>query len=683
MPTRFLVFDEPPRSEYCVAVQDGRAAHSYTVREEDYTFQAALSTFKRPPSPRPAPIPPPDSQLFDHDTSAEDHYATFGPGQTGDWGEEEEEEEQEDATGDFRAAGQGTRTDDGTEDMDLVDSRLHGFLPPPTQDPHALSQLRSQHHFQSQSRTFDISARPETQPTFLGSQEMSMVSVGAPPRFDWHKWDLVRFDNLRGLLQNKPRGGKQLKVSVLAVIMDIRPMREVGAGKHVAEWDLEDPTGQIVKFSLWGSGGDELSSHVRREDVVWIGDCRLSEYQGRLQLSATYTSGQGKPDRWGLQVCWRGNVVTDDDHQHRFHEGFRDQGLFSTPLQPLLPLRLRPFTRPITVMPPKASKRKVDVDSDAEVSSHSESEQIKKPAAKKSKAKEPVKPLDASLPHNTTFPKDLQPFPTKAEGSVRLSAWNVCGIKACDKKGFRSYLEAEDADIIILTETKSVDPQIKELDDRYEHRYWGTDPKKGYAGTAVLSKIKPVSVVFGLPGTKEPQANSAGRCVTLEFENSYVVGTYVPNAGAKLANLDKKEAWNEAFEAYLRELDAKKAVIWGGDLNVVPTETDVRNWKTNYNKTAGATQQEIDGFEKQLNPSAESGHKPLKDAWRQLHPDAVGYYTYFSARFQCREKGIGWRLDSFVVSERLMEKVKQCEIRLEIYGASDHVPVVLDIEGPL
>jgi AP endonuclease 1 len=126
----------------------------------------------------------------------------------------------------------------------------------------------------------------------------------------------------------------------------------------------------------------------------------------------------------------------------------------------------------------------------------------------------------------------------------------------------------------------------------------------------------------------------------------------VPNAGAKLATLGKKEAWNEAFEAYLRDLDSKKAVIWGGDFNVVPTEADVRNWKTNYNKTAGCTQKEIDGFEAQLNPSAESGHKPLKDAWRQLHPDAVGYYTYFSARFQCREKGIGWRLDSFVVSAR-------------------------------
>lgn len=140
---------------------------------------------------------------------------------------------------------------------------------------------------------------------------------------------------------------------MLAVIVDIRPMREVGHGKHVAEWDLMDPTGQSVRFSLWGSGGDELSRHVRREDVVWIGgerfqsaearsillcanlirpnvlpaaDCRLSEYQGHLQLTANYYLGEDTPKGWGLQVCWRGNVVTDEDHQHRFHEGFRDQG---------------------------------------------------------------------------------------------------------------------------------------------------------------------------------------------------------------------------------------------------------------------------------------------------------------------------------------------------------------------
>jgi hypothetical protein len=168
-------------------------------------------------------------------------------------------------------------------------------------------------------------------------------------------------------------------------------------------------------------------------------------------------------------------------------------------------------------MSPKASKRKVAAESDAEVSSHSDSEQTKKPAAKKSKAKEPVKPLDASLPHNTAFPKDLQPFPAKAEGSVRLSAWNVCGIKACDKKvssplfrrvvfradwshspllqGLRSYLEAEDADIVILTETKSVDPEIKELKDRYEVRR-GRAPLPG-AESMLLTPPLPTVPLLG------------------------------------------------------------------------------------------------------------------------------------------------------------------------------------------
>ncbi|KAL8293095.1 hypothetical protein RQP46_000789 [Phenoliferia psychrophenolica] len=323
--------------------------------------------------------------------------------------------------------------------------------------------------------------------------------------------------------------------------------------------------------------------------------------------------------------------------------------------------------------------------SDSDASQHSSDEgtkkKAKKPAAKK--AAVPVAPLDASLPVNTVFPVDLKPFTPKADGSVRIAAWNVCGIKACEKKGLIAYVVAEDADILVLTETKTGEPSIAELSERYPHRYWGVDPKKGNAGTAVLSKLEPLEVTFGFPDSTEPQAESAGRIVTLEFEKTYVVGTYVQNAGQKLATLDKKEAWNVAFEKYLRILDAKKPVIWTGDLNVVPTERDIRNWKTNYNKTAGCTDSEINAFNAQLNPPVDSGHKKLVDVWRHLHPDLEGHYTYYSYRFQCRVKGIGYRLDFFVLSEQLVEKVKQCEIRLEVYGASDHVPVVLDIEGPL
>ncbi|KAI5476515.1 exodeoxyribonuclease III [Pseudohyphozyma bogoriensis] len=325
-----------------------------------------------------------------------------------------------------------------------------------------------------------------------------------------------------------------------------------------------------------------------------------------------------------------------------------------------------------------APKRKVvDPVSDAEGSGAED-----KKAPKKAKGKGPVVPLDPSLPINTAFPAELS-FPAKPAGTIRIAAWNICGIQASQKKGFSKYVEAEDSDILVLTETKTSDPGFPVLSEKYPHRYFGVDPKKGYAGTAILSKLEPQSVVFGLPTTAEPLSATAGRIVTLEFENTYVVGTYVPNAGNGLVNLDKKEAWNVAFEKYLRELDAKKAVIWTGDLNVVPTDKDIRNWSTNYNKSAGCTDQEISGFNSQLNPSSESGHKKLIDVWRHLNPDKVGYYTYFSYRFQCRVKGIGWRLDYFVVSERILEKIKTCEIRLEVYGASDHVPLMLEFEGSL
>ncbi|KAM0753627.1 hypothetical protein T439DRAFT_322519 [Meredithblackwellia eburnea MCA 4105] len=332
-----------------------------------------------------------------------------------------------------------------------------------------------------------------------------------------------------------------------------------------------------------------------------------------------------------------------------------------------------------------APKRKSKADtpvSDSDAASSTE-EAPQKKAKKATKTKEPVKPLDPTLPTNTVIPPDLLTFESKAEGVVRIATWNVCGIKACDKKGLRQYVAAEDADILVLCETKTGEPDIADLTAKYPYRYWGVDPKKGNAGTAILSKLEPIQVTFGMPTTKEPQSESAGRIVTLEFANSFVVGTYVQNAGMKLANMDKKEAWNAAFEVYLRQLDSKKPVVWTGDLNVVPTEKDIRNWSTNYNKSPGCTEKEITAYMAQLHPAPDSGHQKLVDVWRHLHQDVVGYYTYFSYKFQCRIKGIGWRLDSFIVSERILTKVKQCEIRLTIYGASDHVPVVLDIEGPL
>ncbi|KAI0807326.1 Endonuclease/exonuclease/phosphatase [Fomes fomentarius] len=289
-------------------------------------------------------------------------------------------------------------------------------------------------------------------------------------------------------------------------------------------------------------------------------------------------------------------------------------------------------------------------------------------------------------PTNKVLPVQIS-FPPKIEGTVRIAAWNICGLAAAQKKGFRYYVEAEDADIVVLTETKvNNDPVDPALTQRYPHRHWAISNKKTYSGTAILSKVKPLSVDYTLPGHPDAAAVK-GRIVTLEFESCYLVGTYVVNAGTGLKTLDAKKEWNEHFEAYIRVLDQKKPVIWTGDLNVAPTAIDLANPKTNWNKTPGYTEAETSSFARILNTgeSAES-HDPeagkFVDVWRKLHPD-LRHYTYFSYRFNCREKGLGWRLDMFVVSERLEDRVKMCEIRSEIYGASDHCPVVLELAGAL
>ncbi|PIL23983.1 hypothetical protein GSI_13734 [Ganoderma sinense ZZ0214-1] len=286
----------------------------------------------------------------------------------------------------------------------------------------------------------------------------------------------------------------------------------------------------------------------------------------------------------------------------------------------------------------------------------------------------PAQPTNKVLPTHISFPE-------KGEDAVRVAAWNICGLAAAQKKGFKYYVEAEDADILILTETKVNNPPADpELTNRYPYRYWAISDKKTYAGTGVLSKIEPLSVTYDLPGHPDKSAVK-GRIVTLEFESCYVVGTYVTNAGTGLKTLDAKKEWNEHFEVYIRDLDTRKHVIWSGDLNVAPTALDLANPKTNWNKTPGYTEAETNSFARILNTKGEDADAgKFVDVWRQRHPD-LRHYTYFSYRFNCREKGLGWRLDMFVVSERLGERVRMCEIRSEIYGASDHCPVVLELVG--
>ncbi|KAF9469198.1 Endonuclease/exonuclease/phosphatase [Collybia nuda] len=326
-------------------------------------------------------------------------------------------------------------------------------------------------------------------------------------------------------------------------------------------------------------------------------------------------------------------------------------------------------------MPPKratSSKRKSNVSDDET--------QPSQPPVKKTRTSAPHSIENSNVqPTNTVVPAHIE-FPVKSPGTLRLSTWNVCGLAASQKKGFKYYIEAEDPDILVLTETKvnnePVDPVIKE---RFPHSYWTISDKKTYSGTAILSKYKPLSVSKTLPGHPDPSLVK-GRIITLEFESCYLIGTYVVNAGTGLKTLDSKKEWNIHFESYIRELDKKKPIVWTGDLNVAPTAIDLANPKTNWNKTPGYTEAETTAFKNILNPP--DGGPKFIDIWRQLHPNDK-HYTYFSYRFNCRLKGLGWRLDMFVLSERLINRVKMCEIRSEIYGASDHCPLTMEIEGDL
>ncbi|KIK57680.1 hypothetical protein GYMLUDRAFT_246676 [Collybiopsis luxurians FD-317 M1] len=339
-------------------------------------------------------------------------------------------------------------------------------------------------------------------------------------------------------------------------------------------------------------------------------------------------------------------------------------------------------------MPPKrasSSKRKAVSDSEGEDDAPDASS-TKATAKKRAKVSPPDTSSNAvssgGQPTNKVLPVNIS-FSERHPEALRLATWNVCGLAASQKKGFSFYVEAEDPDILVLTETKvNNEPVDLALKKRFPHCYWSIADKKGYSGTAILSKHQPLSIDRTLPGHPDP-ASVKGRIITLEFANTYIVGTYVPNAGSELKTLKEKNEWNVHFTKYIRDLDKRKPVIWTGDLNVAPTEIDLSNAKKNWNKTPGYTEAETTAFKNILNPpEVETDAPKFVDVWRQLHPDDK-HYTYFSYRFNCRQKGIGWRLDMFVLSERLVERVKMCEIRSEIYGASDHCPLTMEIGGPL
>lgn len=250
---------------------------------------------------------------------------------------------------------------------------------------------------------------------------------------------------------------------------------------------------------------------------------------------------------------------------------------------------------------------------------------------------------------------------------MKLISWNVNGLRACVGKNFMEDFKKLDADIFCLQETKLQEGQIG-LDLPGYHQYWNYAEKKGYSGTAIFTKEEPLSVAYGI-GIEEH--DHEGRVITLEFEDYYLVTVYTPNSQDGLRRLDYRMQWEDDFLAYIKSLDEKKPVIYCGDLNVAHQEIDLKNPKTN-RKNAGFTDEE----RAKMTTVLSSG---FVDTFRYFYPDAEGIYSWWSYRFRAREKNAGWRIDYFIVSERLKDRLENASIHTEIFG-SDHCPVELDLK---
>lgn len=250
---------------------------------------------------------------------------------------------------------------------------------------------------------------------------------------------------------------------------------------------------------------------------------------------------------------------------------------------------------------------------------------------------------------------------------MKLISWNVNGIRACCDKGFREAFKSLDADFFCLQETKMQEGQLDLAFDGYTS-YWNYAEKKGYSGTAIFTRHQPLSVSYGLDIEHH---DKEGRVITLEMDNFYLVTVYTPNSQDGLKRLDYRMTWEDDFRNYLLELDKKKPVIVCGDLNVAHKEIDLKNPKTN-RINAGFTDQEREKFQLLL----DSG---FIDTFRFFYPDMESIYSWWSYRFKAREKNAGWRIDYFLASKRLADKLTGAKIHTEIYG-SDHCPVEVTID---
>ncbi|MBQ9121893.1 MAG: exodeoxyribonuclease III [Lachnospiraceae bacterium] len=249
---------------------------------------------------------------------------------------------------------------------------------------------------------------------------------------------------------------------------------------------------------------------------------------------------------------------------------------------------------------------------------------------------------------------------------MRLISWNVNGIRACVEKGFLDFFRDIDADVFCLQETKLQAGQIELPLDGY-HQYWNYAEKKGYSGTALFSKQEPIRVSYGI-GIKEH--DHEGRVITAEFEDFYVVTVYTPNSQDELRRLDYRMQWETDFRAYLKGLEKSKPVMVCGDLNVAHQEIDLKNPKTN-RRNAGFTDEEREKMTELLNDG-------FVDTFRYFYPDQKDIYSWWSYRFQARSKNAGWRIDYFLASKALTERLKDAKIHTQVLG-SDHCPVELEI----
>ena len=249
---------------------------------------------------------------------------------------------------------------------------------------------------------------------------------------------------------------------------------------------------------------------------------------------------------------------------------------------------------------------------------------------------------------------------------MKFISWNVNGLRACMGKGFMESFNALNADFFCLQETKMQAGQL-ELDLPGYEQYWNFAQKKGYSGTAIFTRHKPLAVNYGV-GVEE--LDTEGRLITLEYENFYLVTCYTPNAQRELARIDHRLRWEEALRAYLVSLDQRKPVVYCGDLNVAHNEIDLKNPKSNRG-SAGFSDEERGAFSQLL----ESG---FTDTFRYLYPDRTDAYSWWSYMFSAREKNVGWRIDYFVVSNTIASTITEATIHPEIYG-SDHCPVGLEL----